>query len=131
MKRIWIAIAFLGVSAQAQTPKPAFDAASVKPATPLGPMRMRSDRKGGPGTSDPGRYACTNCPISWVFAEAFNNIQPFEYVGPEWMTAVRFDFDAKVPPGTTKQAFAVMLQNLLADRFKLAVHREKRQGAAA
>jgi uncharacterized protein (TIGR03435 family) len=40
---------------------------------------------------------------------------------------VRFDFTAKIPPGTTKEAFRLMLQNLLADRFKMAVHREKKQ----
>ena len=29
-----------------------------------------------------------------------------------------------MPPDTTKEQFRVMLQNLLADRFKLTIHRE-------
>jgi hypothetical protein len=34
---------------------------------------------------------------------------------------------ARVPPGTTYEQFQIMLQNLLADRFQLAVHHETRQ----
>jgi uncharacterized protein (TIGR03435 family) len=87
---------------------------------------MRADRKGGPGTSDPGMYACRNCPISWVLSEAYD-LLPFEFEAPDWLQTARFDFLANVPPGATKPAFRIMLQNLLADRFKLAVHREKKQ----
>jgi uncharacterized protein (TIGR03435 family) len=114
------------VAAQAQAPAPTFEVASVKPATALGPMGMRADRKGGPGTTDPGIFTCQNCPISWVLSEAYD-LQPFEYAGPNWPQSVRFDFAAKVPAGTTKEAFRAMLQNLLADRFKLVVHREKKE----
>lgn len=128
MYRALIAIALVWVAAQAQTPRPAFEVASIKPATPLGPMGMRADRKGGPGTADPGLYRCGNCPISWVFSEAFD-LQPWEYTAPDWMDSVRFDFAAKVPPGATKEAFRSMLQNLLAERFQMAVHREKKEMA--
>jgi uncharacterized protein (TIGR03435 family) len=89
-------------------------------------MGMRADRKGGPGTADPGMYRCANCPLFWVVSEAYD-LQPFEYVGPDWLHDVRFDFAATVPTGTTKDTFRTMLQNLLADRFKFAVHREKKE----
>ena len=121
-----IAIALACFSLQAQTTKPAFEVASIRPATPLGPMGMRTERRGGPGTADPGMYRCGNCPVSWVLAEAFD-LQPFEYVGPDWLQTVRFDFAATAPAGATKDTFRSMLQNLLADRFKLAVHREKKE----
>jgi uncharacterized protein (TIGR03435 family) len=39
----------------------------------------------------------------------------------------RFHVIATIPPGTTKDLFHRMLQNLLAERFKLAVHRESRE----
>ena len=123
-KLILIAIACL--AAHAQTPAPAFAVASIKPPTPLGPMGMRSDRRGGPGTNDPGTYTCANCPVNWVLDEAYD-LQPWEYGGPDWVTNTRFDFTAKVPAGTTKEAFRAMLQNLLVTRFQLAVHREKRE----
>ena len=121
-----LAIAMVSLAALGQPSGPSFDAASVKPATPLGPLGMRADRKGGPETSDPGMYTCKNCPIGWVVSEAFD-LQPFELKGPDWLQDVRFDFMAKVPAGTTKAAFRIMLQNLLSDRFLLKVHRESRE----
>jgi len=43
------------------------------------------------------------------------------------MDSELFDVSAKVPPGTNKEEFRVMQQNLLVDRFRLAFHREKRE----
>jgi uncharacterized protein (TIGR03435 family) len=48
--------------------------------------------------------------------------------GPDWATtdavsgAALFDVSAKVPPGATKPQAAIMLQNLLKERFRLEVH---------
>jgi uncharacterized protein (TIGR03435 family) len=39
----------------------------------------------------------------------------------------RFDIVATAPPETTKEQFTLMLQNLLADRFHLVVHREAKE----
>ncbi len=114
------------LAARAQTPQPALEVASIKPATPLGPMGMRSERTGGPGTNDPGTYTCRNCPVYWVLSEAYD-LMTFEYAGPDWVHDARFDFIAKVPAGTTKETSRIMLQNLLAERFKLAAHRGKKE----
>jgi uncharacterized protein (TIGR03435 family) len=46
---------------------------------------------------------------------------------PDWTNSALFDLTARVPPGTTYEQFQIMLQNLLADRFQLAVHHETRQ----
>jgi uncharacterized protein (TIGR03435 family) len=119
---VGIAIFVASLSAFCQT----FEAASIKPATPLGPMGMRVDRHGGPGTPDPGTYRCQNCPLSWVLTEAYH-VQDFEYSAPDWVNSVRFDFAAKLPQsGATREEFRKMLQNLLVERFKLVVHREKK-----
>jgi uncharacterized protein (TIGR03435 family) len=47
---------------------------------------------------------------------------------PEWGTnqGAHFDILAKVPEDGTKEQLPLMLQALLADRFKLALHRETR-----
>src|SRR5580704_15741563 len=103
-------LALVCLAAQAQTSQPTFEVASVKPATPLGPLGMRADRTGGPGTGDPGTYTCQNCPVEWVVSEAYD-IRSYKYAGPDWLGNVRFDFAAKVPAGTTKEAFRAMLQN--------------------
>ena len=46
--------------------------------------------------------------------------------GPDWLNFDRFDVVARAPRGTSPEDLRVMLQSLLADRFKLAVHRDKR-----
>jgi len=102
-----------------------FEAASVRPATPLGPLGRRSDQKGGPGTSDPSLFTCQNCSLYWVLADAYP-VHGYDFSGPDWLQNERFDFSAKIPAGVSREEFQKMLQNLLGERFKLAVHREAR-----
>ncbi len=47
--------------------------------------------------------------------------------GPSWMKTEYYDITAKIPPGADSEQTGMMLQNLLAERFKLAVHRETRE----
>jgi uncharacterized protein (TIGR03435 family) len=42
--------------------------------------------------------------------------------GPIWLETDRFEVRAKAPPTTPKDTVKLMLQSLLADRFKLVVH---------
>ena len=44
----------------------------------------------------------------------------------DWMAQQRFDIAAKVPAGAGREEVREMWQRLLADRFKLAAHRESR-----
>jgi hypothetical protein len=44
--------------------------------------------------------------------------------GPSWLETDRFDVVAKIPADSTPETQKLMLQSLLADRFKLVVHRE-------
>jgi len=49
---------------------------------------------------------------------------------PKWANDAHFDIEAHAPAsatGTTKDQMRLMMQSLLAERFKLAVHRETRQ----
>jgi uncharacterized protein (TIGR03435 family) len=46
--------------------------------------------------------------------------------GPNWLDGDRFDVVAKAPAGSTPDAMKLMLQTLLADRFKLVVHNDTR-----
>jgi uncharacterized protein (TIGR03435 family) len=47
---------------------------------------------------------------------------------PKWVNADRFDVEARGPANATKDQMRLMMQSLLADRFKLAVHMEMKQG---
>ena len=60
------------------------------------------------------------------------------WVGPDWLDTDQWDIEAKAPEGTAParnnpinvavpDTIALMLQNLLEDRFKLRAHRETRE----
>src|SRR5947208_14535718 len=62
-------------------------------------------------------------PISELLIRAYR-IKPYQLSGPEWMRKQRFDIMAKTPEGASAERLPEMLQTLLADRFKLTIHRE-------
>jgi uncharacterized protein (TIGR03435 family) len=110
------------VFAQAPDPRLTFDVASIKLSTgaPIG--APNSD--GGPGTRYPERFA-TNATLRGLAYRAFGLIDyQGPLAGPNWIDKDLYAIDARVPPGTSIAPFQIMLQNLLADRFKLTVHHE-------
>jgi len=54
-------------------------------------------------------------------------IKGFQLAAPDWMEDSQFNVSAKVPVGATMEQFRFMMQNMLAERFKLAVHFEKKE----
>jgi uncharacterized protein (TIGR03435 family) len=46
---------------------------------------------------------------------------------PKWVTMERFDIEARAHGNPTKDQMRLMMQALLSDRFKLAIHTETRQ----
>lgn len=54
-------------------------------------------------------------------------VKSFQIDCPAWLNSERFDITATLPPDTTKEQLRMMLQNLLAERFKLQIHRETRE----
>jgi uncharacterized protein (TIGR03435 family) len=132
---ILISFAWWG-SALGQTPdgQPSFEVATIKPAPPPAAIKGSGDRvmmmmgsRGGPGTNDPGRYTCNNCNLQMLMIQAYG-VESYQLTIPSSMESERFDISAKVPEGTTKDQFNLMLQNLLAERFKLKIHRETKEG---
>ncbi len=112
--------------AQTAPPKPEFDAVSVKPSPERAPGGMiRVGCNGGPGTKDPGLFTCTNMNVSNLVTRAYAT-DLYRVAGLEW-TQQMFEISARIPEGTTKEQFDVMLQNMLIDRFNLAVHHESRE----
>ncbi len=51
-------------------------------------------------------------------------VKSFQVSGPDWIKTERWDIVAKLPEGANKDQVPEMLQSLLADRFKLAIHRD-------
>jgi uncharacterized protein (TIGR03435 family) len=65
-----------------------------------------------------------NCTLADVVVKAYD-IEKYQLSGPDWLDTELL-ITAKVPAGATKEQFRLMLQNLLTERFKLALHREKK-----
>ncbi len=106
-----------------------FDVATIKPAQQSLDGRVRIGISGGPGTTDPGRITCSGVPLQMLITNAFD-VKSYQVSGPEWLMSERFDVTAKVPAGATKEQARIMMQNLLADRFKMTFHREQKEMAS-
>jgi uncharacterized protein (TIGR03435 family) len=112
---------------QSSTGTSVFEAASVKP--------NKSATRPGLQFLPGGRFTATNMPLFMLIASAYD--VPIQSVrlsgGPDWIRSERYDIEATagsgaVPAGLSTKArenkTRLMLQALLADRFKLTIRRE-------
>jgi uncharacterized protein (TIGR03435 family) len=130
MNRLAIPMALLAASCIAQAQQSAkleFEVASIR-ASPLPAegARVAMGCRGGPATKDPSLFVCENINLTSLLGMAYD-VPYYATSEPDWLLMTRFDVRVVVPEGATKDQFAIMLQNLLAERFKLAVHHETRE----
>ena len=118
--------AFGQAAATAAGDSPTFEVASVKPAEPQTTGMIRVRMSGGPGSADPGQLMYSNVSLKNVLTTAYA-VKGYQINGPKWLDSERFDIVAKIPKGATKEQFQLMLQNLLAERFKLTLHHETKE----
>src|ERR1035437_3701352 len=111
---------------QAAAESPTFEVASVKPSEPQTMGMMRVMMRGGPGSADPGQLTSTNVTLKNLMVNAYA-VKEYQINGQKWLDSERFDIVAKIPKGATKEEFKLMLQNLLAERFKLTLHHETKE----
>ncbi len=115
--------AALGQEAPAAAPL-AFEVATIKPSEPIG---------GGPGKmmirmgvrNDGAMVTYTGMTLKSLVQNAYS-VKDYQVTCPAWMDEQRFDISAKLPDGATKDQAPEMLQNLLKERFKVTLHREKK-----
>ena len=105
----------------------AFEAASIKVNT--SGLPQADDRIQG------GRYTATNMPLLVLIRLAYEpsprsrGLEPFEVTGgPSWLMSERFDITATAGRDVSLTEMRSMLRRLLADRFQLQAHFEKRPG---
>jgi uncharacterized protein (TIGR03435 family) len=128
-RRIFTSLA-LGWLAYSQTAKLTFEVASVRPSAPF--TRGVPENEITDVTGDPERITYLRVPMQELLLDAYG-VGPDQITGPDWATtsdvraAARFDISAKVPPGTTKEQAVEMLRNVLAERFRLALHHETKE----
>jgi bla regulator protein BlaR1 len=105
---------------QAETALPAFEVASVKPTKP-GTKGFIGVRPGGQ------RFEATNASLKHIIIMAYNITERQISGGPNWLESDTFDIDAKASRPTTREQIYLMVQTLLADRFKLRLTREAKE----
>jgi uncharacterized protein (TIGR03435 family) len=111
--------------AHAQSPRLAFEVASVKPNN----SGSSSSRSSSDGTS--GYFRAANVTVRSLIVSGYR-LFDFQVVGgPDWLTTARFDIEAKVDraalPLREPDAISLMVQSLLEERFQLKTHRETRE----
>ena len=98
-----------------------FEVASIKQAPPPPDGNLMVRMGGGPGRLD---YRSVSLK---AMIQRACEVQDYQISGPDWMASTRFDVVAKLPADTARSGIPEMLRALLADRFKLAVHRETKE----
>ena len=115
-----VIVTALGVVAAAQRAE--FEVAYVKLHT--------SDDQRVMMVAQPGdRFVAANIPLRLLIRTAFQLQEDQIVGGPNWLVTDRFDIEARAPvaPGPPNAQLLAMLRSLLADRFKLTTHRDKRE----
>ena len=107
--------------AQTAPVRPEFEVASIKPSATV-PLA----EKVHVGVQiDGAQVHCTYLSLKDYIRIAYQ-MKEYQITGPEWLASQRFDIHAKLPEGGRGQ-FRDMLQNLLADRFAVKMHRDSKE----
>jgi uncharacterized protein (TIGR03435 family) len=100
--------------------QPAFEVASIKPVAVGSRPSQAGVRIDGAVADFP------NASLASLISRAYR-VRSFQVSGPDWMGTARFDVVAKLPQGASPDLAPEMLQTLLAERFKLILHRETKE----
>ena len=110
---------------------PAFDEVSIRPNTTPG-------RGGRGGAMQPGRFVAQNLTLRTILKRAYARpgstpqsaidlLDPQIAGGPDWLDVDKFDIVATAGGQTPPQEMRLMIQRMLAERFKLVAHWEQRE----
>jgi uncharacterized protein (TIGR03435 family) len=103
--------------AQSTSTPPTFEIADVHTSPRSTSLAMRSVVRDG-------RYELRNATMVDLIRTAYTIDADKVLGGPNWLEFDRFDVIAKVASKTSQETLKLMLQALLADRFKLVVHND-------
>jgi uncharacterized protein (TIGR03435 family) len=129
-------LATVGSTSLAQTSTPA----TALPAFEVAAIKLNQSGSGSSHSdTNNGRFTATNVSLKNVMEYSAYGIPGNRILGgPKWLDSTRFDIDAKMDDsvaehlrtlahGPRRLETQAMFQQLLADRFKLAVHWETRE----
>ena len=119
MKTLLLFIVTVGAAgianAQNAGMQPKFEVSSVK----------RAEQCGGRNSIDPGSVTFRGVPLKGVLMEAFQ-VKMDQIEGPSWLESDCYEISGKIPEGVAREQLPAMLQALVAERFKVAAHKEDR-----
>ena len=105
--------------AAGQTTAPAFAIADVH-------LSKSGAANQGSFFSPGGRYSARGATMLNLIQDAYG-VEPEMIVGgPNWLDTTKFDITARPPAATDEATAKLMLQTLLADRFKLQIHKDQK-----
>jgi bla regulator protein BlaR1 len=113
--------------------KMAFDVASVKLTQTHGRPTSNVPLIGDAYAPTGGLFSASNTSLMNYMRFAFKDIKlayqatPDLAGAPAWIRTDQYDIEAKAQGNPTKDQMRLMMQSLIADRFKLSVHHETRQ----
>src|ERR1700691_962511 len=111
-------------TSRAQSQPPQFEAASIPPTD-----AKELDGPSGCLTTT-GLMRCTNVTLKRCIVGAYGVGPDRVLGGPDWISADRFQITARSDQPVGDKGLMAMLRTLLAERFKLVLHRESRPGEA-
>jgi uncharacterized protein (TIGR03435 family) len=118
--------------ASATLAQSAFDVASVKEVLDFVPGTLSEKIIANPGTLTMRNVRLRAC-LKWAY-----DVNDYQIAAPSWMGApgwggrevARYDILAKALPDTPIAQMKLMLQGVLAERFKMTAHRETKEMSA-
>jgi uncharacterized protein (TIGR03435 family) len=129
LKKKLLPLLFVIQLAQAQTPAPAFEVATIKPAA------TSSDGHTHINYPPNDRFGATNITLLSLMQWAYGIPEKQILNGPAWLASSRFDIQAEADIGDRMKSLTseqgnemkrLMVQSLLAERFQLKLHSETR-----
>ncbi len=120
LARTFIPLCFAAAMVHAQTPPaaPEFEVASVKPST------GETDRVNVGVHVDGSQVHIADFSLQDYIRVAYR-VKNYQVTGPDWLSE-RFNVDAKLPEGSTREQVPEMLQALLASRFEMKMHHDSK-----
>jgi uncharacterized protein (TIGR03435 family) len=119
-RRLFIEFRRLAAPPQTEQSRLAFDVVSIKRSLSTGP--------GGLTQTLPGRFVGTNATLKMLFRPAYGIRGDYQISGgPNWIDTDRYDIQATTGFSATLEDVHRMLQTLLAEQFRVTLHREPRE----
>jgi uncharacterized protein (TIGR03435 family) len=123
---LFLSLLLAAGSALAQpTAPPAFEVATVKPSAPFDVAKARVGQAHTGTRIDASHVDIGTATLFRLICTAYR-VRPYQLSGPDWLKTTTYDIQAKIPDGVSANKVPEMLQKLLAERFGLKLHPEKK-----